>query len=164
MHRAIPLVAPIVLALLPLSAAAQQPQQLRPLTLNISAKVGGKTAQATGAGECRHAPDASINGVSASLWMVRFDGGKDGVKQLNLTLWRPKDGTPDLVSLTLETESGTHRVEAGRKEKNRGEATVVILPHGPGGRLEITGKDAGGKPMQIAVDCPAYREVEAEGG
>jgi hypothetical protein len=171
MHRVIPLVAPIVLALLPVSAPAQQPQQLQPsgpaaqaLTLNISAKVGGKTAQATGAGECRHAPDAAINGASASLWMVRFDGGGDGVKQLNLTLWRPKDGTPDLVSLTLETKSGTHRVEADGKGKNQGEATVVILPHGPGGRLEITGKDAGGKPMQIAVDCPAYREVEAEGG
>jgi hypothetical protein len=134
-------------------------------TLTISGKVGGKNHQASGPGSCRHAPEASIRGVSASLWMVQFSGGDgSGVKQLNLTLWRPKDGGPDQVSLTFDAKSGSHRVETGSTAENQGEATVVILPNGPGGRLEISGKDGDGKPMQVTIDCPAFAGVEAEGG
>jgi hypothetical protein len=152
-------------------AAAQRRQQLQApaetatLTLNISAKLGGKTFQATGSGSCRHAPDASIRGVSASMWMVQYGGGEEAaIRQLNLTLWRPKDGASDQVSLAVDTKSGSHRVESGGGGEDRGEATVVILPNGPGGRLEIRGKDADGKSMQVTIDCPAFAGVEAEGG
>jgi hypothetical protein len=55
-------------------------------------------------------------------------------------------------------------VETGSTAENQGEATVVILPNGPGGRLEISGKDGDGKPMQVTIDCPAFAGVEAEGG
>ena len=169
MRRPVSVVTLILLTWLPGAAAAQR-QQLQPsppadaVTVNISGKVGGKSFQSAGTGGCRHAPEASIRGASASLWLVQFSGQHDGLKQLNLTLWRLKDGGPDQVSLTLETKSGTHRVESGGTGEDQGEATVVILPNGPGGRLEITGKDAEGKQMQIAVDCPAFAGVEAEGG
>jgi hypothetical protein len=134
-------------------------------TLTISGKVGGKNYQASGPGSCRHAPEASIRGVSASLWMVQFSGGDGGgIKQLNLTLWRPKDGGSDQVSLIFDTKSGSHRVDTGSTGEDRGEATVVILPNGPGGRLEISGKDGDGKPMQVTIDCPVFTAVEAEGG
>ena len=134
-------------------------------TLTISGKVGGKNHQASGPGTCSHAPDASIRGVSASLWMVQFSAGDGaGVKQLNLTLWRPKDGGPDQVSLVFDTKSGSHRVETGSTAENQGEATVVVLPNGPGGRFEISGKDGDGKPMQVTIDCPAFAGIEAEGG
>ncbi|HEY9015549.1 MAG TPA: hypothetical protein VIM84_10865 [Gemmatimonadales bacterium] len=157
-----------LLVLLPAPAVAQR-QQLQPsgdpaeVTLNINGKVGGKSFQAAGTGACRHAPEASIRGASASLWLVQFSSQHEGLKQLNLTLWRLKDGGPDQVSLSLETKSGTHRVESGAGD-DQGEATVVILPNGPGGRLEITGKDADGKRMQLAIECPAFSSVEAEGG
>jgi hypothetical protein len=170
MRRPVSVVTLILLTWLPGAAAAQR-EQLQPsqppadaVTVNISGKVGGKSIQAAGIGACRHAPEASIRGASASLWLVQFSGQHDRLKQLNLTLWRLKDGGPDQVSLTLETKSGTHRVETGGTGEDQGEATVVILPNGPGGRLEITGKDADGKQMQIAVDCPAFAAVEAEGG
>ena len=134
-------------------------------SLNIAGKVGGKKLQASGTGTCRHAPDASIRGVSASLWMVQYGGSEDGpVKQLNLTLWRPKDGSPDQLSLALESKSGEHRIETGGQEKSKGEGSVTILPSGPGGRLELTGKDAGGKPIEITIDCPVFGGIEAEGG
>jgi|SRR5829696_57752 len=132
--------------------------------LLITGTVGKKTLEASGSGSCRHAPDASIRGVSASLWRVQYDGsGDDAVKQLNLTLWRPKDGGPDQLSLDLETRSGDHRIETGPDE-HKGEGAVTILPNGPGGRLELSGKDARGKPIQITVDCPVFADVEAEGG
>ena len=158
----------ILLLCLPGTVVAQR-RQLQPsgdaaeVTLNINGKVGGKSFQAAGTGACQHAPEASIRGASASLWLVQFSSQHEGLKQLNLTLWRLKDGGPDQVSLSLETKSGAHRVESGTGE-NQGEATVVILPNGPGGRLEITGKDAEGKRLELAIDCPAFSPVEAAGG
>jgi hypothetical protein len=165
----------VTLCLLPgvSRAAVAQRQTLAPdspkapieASLNIAGKAGGKSIQASGTGSCRHAPDASLRGVSASLWMVRYGGEADGaVKQLNLTLWRPKDGGPDQLSLALETKSGEHKIETGAEGEHKGEGRVTILPSGPGGRLELTGKDSKGKPLQISIDCPAFADVEADGG
>jgi hypothetical protein len=163
----------VTLVLLPGLAAEASGQRLtRPASpgssgqanLSITGKVGGKNLQATGSGSCRHAPEASIHGVSASLWMVQYGGSGDGaVKQLNLTLWRPKDGGPDQLSLALETKSGEHRIDKGPKE-SKGEGSVTILPNGPGGRLELSGKDADGKPIQITIECPVFAGIQAEGG
>lgn len=162
----------LVLAGLPDGAAAQRRKPAVPLgrsaeqtSVMIEAKVGGKSYKASGSGECKHAPEASIYGVSASLWMVQYAGAKGGsLKQLNLTLWRPKDGAADQLSLSVETQSGSHRIEMGGTRENTGEGSVTILPSGPGGRLEISGKDAAGKTIQITIDCSAFAGVEAEGG
>ncbi|HYF39877.1 MAG TPA: hypothetical protein VD930_09325 [Gemmatimonadales bacterium] len=133
--------------------------------LHITGKAAGKSVEASGTGSCRHAPEASIRGVSASLWMVQYGGSGDGpVRQLNLTLWRPKDGSPDQLSLAMDAKSGEHRIETGAKGGVKGEASVTILPNGPGGRLELRGKDADGKPIQITIDCPTFGGVQAEGG
>jgi hypothetical protein len=145
-----------------------QPEQPAPsaedITVSIAAKAGGKSYQASGRGTCQHAQDASIRGASASLWTVQYAGsGQGGVKQLKLTLWRPKDGDSDQLSLSLETGSGSHRIETGGQGESAGEGTVTILPSGPGGRLEVSGKDAGGKPIQITIDCSAFADVVAEG-
>jgi hypothetical protein len=164
----------VTVGLLPALTTEATAQQLTPpanpgasamANLNITGKVGGKNLQASGSGSCRHAPDAAIHGVSASLWMVQYGGSGDGpVEQLNLTLWRPKDGSPDQLSLALQAKSAEHRIETGGKGESKGEGSVTILPNGPGGRLELRGKDAGGKPIQITIDCPAFAGVAAEGG
>jgi hypothetical protein len=148
-------------------AFAQRLQSEAPaesVAITVAARIGGKKYQGTGTGSCRHEPEASIRGVSAALWTVQYAGEKGALKQLNLTLWRPKDGSPDQLSLSLETGSGSHRIETGAKEGDRGEGSVTILPSGPGGRLEISGKEAGGKAVQVTIDCPAFAGVEAEGG
>jgi hypothetical protein len=131
----------------------------------IEAKIGGKSYRASGKGECQHAPDASIRDVPASLWMVQYaNPGAGNLKQLRMTLWRPKDDGPDQLSLSLDTKSGAHRIETGQEGKSAGQGSVTVLPSGPGGRLEITGKDADGKPVRVTIDCSAFSGVEAEGG
>ena len=171
MHRALLLATLILLSGRVRDAAAQR--KLRPepagssgpaVTLSISGKVDGKTLQASGSGSCRHAPDASIRGISASLWMVEFGARDGGLRQLTLTLWRPKDESPDQLSLVVETNTGSYRIDTGRPGEAKGEGSVTILPSGPGGRLEIKGKESGGKPVQISIDCPAFSGIEAEGG
>lgn len=160
------------LGLLPAMSSAAYAQRLAPptspaddVTVSIAAKAGGKSYEASGRGSCQYAPDASIRGASASLWMVQFAGsGQGGLKQLNLTLWRPKEGDPDQLSFSLETKSGTHRIETGGPGESAGEGTVTILPSGPGGRLEVSGKEANGKPIQVSIDCSAFADVAADGG
>jgi hypothetical protein len=154
------------------SVSAQQrdrPEQASPpaddITVSIAAKAGGKSYQASGRGACQHAQDASIRGASASLWIVQYAGSRSGgLKQLDLTLWRPKDGDADQLSLSLETGSGSHRISTGGPGESAGEGTVTILPSGPGGRLEVSGKEANGKPIQVTIDCSAFADVAAEGG
>lgn len=134
------------------------------MAITVDVKIGSRRYHASGKGACRHAPDASIRGVPASLWMVEFAGEGAGLKELRLTLWRPKDDGPDQLTLNLETSSGAHRIATGESGGDVGEGTVTILPSGPGGRLEINGKEARGKAVQAAIDCPAFAEVTAEGG
>jgi hypothetical protein len=137
-----------------------------PVVVTISAKIGRKSYQASGTGQCHHTREASTGGLPASLWKVQFVSPREaGLQQLSLTLWRLKDGGPDQLSLRLDTRSGSHRIETGGKGKDVGEGSVTILPNGPGGgRLEITGKDGRRKAIQLAIDCPAFAAVEAEGG
>ncbi len=97
-------------------------------------------------------------------WFSSRPRGKSKVKQLNLTLWRPKDGDSDQLSFSLETKSGSHRIETGGPGQTAGEGAVTILPSGPGGRLEINGKEANGKPIQVTIDCSAFADVASDGG
>lgn len=133
-----------------------KPPAEEPSAVAVTASVGDKSFRGDGRGECRHSPDATIRGVSAAFWTVAFSGGRGSLKQLKLTLRRPKDGSPDNVSLEFATASGSHHIRTGGAGENSGEASVAVLPSGPGGRVEIKGKDAEGKPVQIAIDCPAF--------
>jgi hypothetical protein len=160
----------VLLALLSGSVREAAAQRKRPavpaesVAITVTARIGGKSYHGSGTGSCRYEPEASIHDVSASLWTVQYVGRGRSLKHLDLTLWRPKDGTPDQLTLSVETGSGSHRIETGGKEGNSGEGSVTILPSGPGGRLEISGKEAGGKPVQITIDCPAFAGIEAEAG
>ena len=140
------------------SVAASKP-------LTVSARIDGKTYEATGLGRCKHAPEASIYDIPAALWMVEYgDQASDRIKQLNLTLWRPKDGSSDQVSISLRTGSASYRIKSGGKGPSVGSATVDLSPMGSGGRFELKGKDADGVKVELTISCPAFAGVEGEGG
>src|SRR5215210_9363730 len=71
--------------------------------VHVVAHVGTKSYTGTVPGTCKHEPSAAIYDVPAALYMVEAQGasGSD-IKQLNLTLWRPKNGSADQISLSLE--------------------------------------------------------------
>lgn len=133
--------------------------------VTISAKVGNKSYESSGAGRCRHAPEASIYGVPAALWMVEYTGGSDGgLKGMNMTLWRPKDGSAEQLSLDIQTRSASHQISVGGKGEQMGSGKASLSPAGSGGRFEVKGKDAEGTALEIVIQCPTFAGVEAEGG
>ena len=136
-----------------------------PGTVNISATVGGKFYSSAGPGSCRYAPIASIYNVPAALWMVEYAGGDKGsIESLRLTLWRPKDGSPEQLSLALEAGSSSHRIDVGGRGDQVGSGKAALTSIGAGGRFEVTGKDESNKPLKVVVTCSAFGGVEAEGG
>jgi hypothetical protein len=134
-------------------------------TVSVSASIGGKVYQAAGAGSCKHEPQASIYGVPAALWMVEYPGVVDGkLRRAKLTLWRPKDGTAEQLSVALGTKSSSHQIQVGGRGEQVGSGKASLLPSGPGGRFEIKGKDAEGTALEIVIKCATFAGIEAEGG
>jgi hypothetical protein len=159
--RSFPITAVFLLAAVADDVAAQRTGG----TIGVSANVGRKSFEASGPGTCRHSPSASIYDVPAALWMVELARSDDRpVKQVNLTLWRPKDGSPDQVSLSLETSSSSHQLSVGGKAEPLGSGTVKLSPAASGGRFELKGKDSKGTSIELSITCPAFAGVEAEGG
>jgi hypothetical protein len=134
-------------------------------TVMISAKVGAKSYESAGQGSCRHTPTAAIYGVPAALWMIGLTGSEDAaVKNMNLTLWKPKNGGPQQISLSLSTGSSSHRIDVGGRGEQVGSGKASVVAAGEGGRIEVSGKDDSGKTIELVVQCPAFAGVEAEGG
>ena len=133
--------------------------------LTVSVRLDGKAHESTGAGSCKHTPAASIYDIPAALWMIEYrNPAAREMKQLNLTLWRPKDGSPDQISLAFEAGSSSYRISSGGRAQPAGKAKVKVSPSGSGARFEVKGKDAEGRKVEVMVTCPALAGVEAEGG
>ena len=133
--------------------------------VEVSARLGGKAYSSSVTGTCKHEPSASIYDVPAALYMVEANGGEGSeIKQLNLTLWRPKNGSADQVSLALEAGSTSSRIDVNPRGKPVGEATVQLKPAGSGGTFELKGKDAKGTPLNLTINCSTFAGVQAEGG
>src|SRR3954452_15682282 len=93
-------------------AAGQQPSSDPPVSqIHVIARLGSKTYSSNLPGSCKHEPAASIYDVPAALWTVEAGGAAgSSVKQLNLTLWRPKNGTADQISLSPDPGLNPNRV------------------------------------------------------
>jgi hypothetical protein len=136
-----------------------------PKSVTMVAKVGGESYESAGPGNCRHTPTAAIYGVPAALWMVGLTGSEnDAIKSMNLTLWKPKNGSPQQFSLNLSAGSSTHKIDVGGRGEQVGSGKASVVAAGAGGRIEISGKDDSGKSIELVVRCPVFAGVEAEGG
>jgi hypothetical protein len=133
--------------------------------VHVIARVGTKSYTGTLTGTCKHEPSASIYDVPAALYMVEAQGGSGSdIKQLNLTLWRPKNGSADQVSLSLETGSEATRIDVNPRGPAVGAGSVQLQPVGSGGKFELKGKDAKGAAVNLTINCPVFAAVQAEGG
>src|SRR5687767_12318803 len=82
-------------------AAADQVRRQGParptVPMEVSLRIAGEAYDAKTEGSCTHAPKASIYGVLSEMWTVRH---KDDGRSVQLTLWKPVDGSPSMFSLS----------------------------------------------------------------
>jgi hypothetical protein len=150
-------------------AAAQRRAPGQPATetseVSVTARLGTKSYTSHIAGACKHEPSASIYDVPAALYQVEATGGDNSeIKQLNFTLWRPKNGSADQVSLSLNAGSSSTDIDVNPRSAPIGAASVELKPVGVGGTFEVKGKDSKGSPLNLTISCPVFAAVEAAGG
>ena len=126
---------------------------------DISLQIGSQKYNASGQGECKHAPRASIYNIPAALYSVAHRGGKDS---LNLAVWEPLDGKPSMVSLAVNIGGKTYAVDTVKQKKGSGSAKVE--PSGRGGTIRLDAVAAGGEKITGRIQCRSFGGVNAEGG
>jgi hypothetical protein len=79
--------------------------------IQVALNAGGTTYQSSEAGKCTHAPVASIYNTVSEMWSVQQNSQG---RSLALTLWKPKDGSGDMVTLSLTNGNVSHQVNTVR--------------------------------------------------
>jgi len=137
----------------------RQPQGPAQVAVEISLK-GAEAYEAKGQGSCTHAPKASIYGVLAEMWTVRHQA--EG-RSVQLTLWKPADGSADMFSLSVNgAESMT--ISTVRGGQVTGNGTVSLAGAGKGGAFTIDAKARTGEAFTGTIKCDAFTPAIAEGG
>ena len=152
-------------ALVPVGLAAQRrvtPAERPKTPMQVSLQVGADPFSSSAPGTCEHADLASIYNVRAELWRVE---STDGNRSLSMTLWRPKDGSADMVTLAYSSGSTSQQVSTIRGAAGTsGSAKVAFEAAGKGGTFKIDAKAGNGTPISGTVKCEAFTPAMAEGG
>jgi len=122
---------------------------------DIALQIGSQKYAASGQGECKSAPRASIYGVPAALYSVSHRSGKDS---LDLTLWRPAGGKPDMLSLSIASGGKRYLVDTVREKKGSGGAKL------DGRTFVVDATAQSGEKISGKIQCRAFGGVQAEGG
>jgi hypothetical protein len=132
--------------------------------MKITGKLARYSFEESVTGECATSAESSIYDVPATQWHVMFGGDGSNIQHLNLTVWRPRSGAPDMVGLSLQSGEITHRIATVQGGELVGSGTPGVRVEGKGGILTVTGKDDHGHPIELSVQCERFDEVVAEGG
>jgi hypothetical protein len=153
--------------MIPSTATAQVgsvPARSTPTGLATTLQVAGKPCQFAGKAECQHAPVAFIYGVRAEMWSVRQSNRGQSI---TLTLWRPKNGSGDMFTLSVATGGKTHRIDTVKvpgKNSTLGSGKVTLATPGAGGKFTIHATAEDGAAITGTIDCSAFGALIAEGG
>ena len=143
-------------------AQRRAPGETQPTqAIQVALKVGGATYQSSQAGKCTHAPVASIYNTVAELWSVQQNG--EG-RSLSLTLWKPKDGSGDMVTLSVTSGNVAHQVNTVRGATTSGSGKVTLEKAGNGGTFTVDAKSSIGASISGTIKCDAFAPHMAEGG
>ena len=129
--------------------------------MQVALKVGSATYQSSQPGKCTHAPVASIYKTVAEMWSVQQNG--EG-HSLALTLWRPKDGSGDMVTLSVSSGNLSNQVNTVRGGTTTGSGKVSLEKSGNGGIFTVDAKTSSGTPVSGTIKCDAFAPHMAEGG
>ncbi len=134
------------------------------VSVTIALEIGSESYKYTGPGTCRHALQASIYDLLAEQWTME---GGDGLRNVTLTLWQPKKGAGDMVSLAVSSGGKTHvvnTVKVGADGSVRGSGTATLAPAGKGGTFTINATAADGAKIRGTIKCDAFLAPAPVGG
>ena len=165
MHRSLVVTLTAAVAAITSATALTHADQIRrqgpaQVALEVSLKVGGEAYDAKGQGSCTHAPKASIYGVLAEMWSVRQ---KSDGRSVELTVWKPADGTDSMFSLSVTAAKST-TISTIRGGQVTGSGTVNVAPSGKGGTFTLDAKARTGEAIAGTIKCEAFTPAIAEGG
>jgi hypothetical protein len=130
--------------------------------VNASLKVGGNAYESREPGRCTHAPTASIYSIVSEMWSVQQSA--EG-RSLALTLWRPKDRSGDMVTLSVSSGKSSHQINTVRGGgATSGMGKVTFEKSGGGGAFTIDAKTVDGVAISGTIKCEAFAPHTAEGG
>jgi hypothetical protein len=141
------------------SPAAAPEEWMAPM--QVSLKIGDQRYESSTPGKCTHAPVASIYQAMSELWSAQQS---DGGRSLNLSFWRPKDGSADMVSLAVTSGRSSHRVSTVRGAPLAGSGKVALQPSGKGGVFTVDAKTPEGAAITGTIKCDVFAPHVAEGG
>jgi len=146
-----------------LAAQGRVPGQAQPKQgINVSLKVGGQAYESREPGRCTHAPTASIYSIVSEMWSVQQSA--DG-RSLALTLWRPKDGSGDMVTLSVSSGNASHQMTTVRGGgATSGSGKVTLERSAAGGTFTIDSRTRDGAAISGTIKCDAFAPHIAEGG
>ena len=130
--------------------------------IQTTLKVGSQVYQSNEPGRCTYAPVAAIYQVVSQMWSVQqmTEG-----RSLALTLWRPKDGSADMVTLSITIGNASHDVNTVRGGGPvQGAAKVAFEKSGTGGTFTVDGRAKDGTAITGTIKCDAFAPHTAEGG
>jgi hypothetical protein len=133
--------------------------------MTITGRVARHEFETSVTGECATSAESSIYEVPATQWHATFGGDdRSDIQHLNLTVWRPRSGAPDMVNLALQSGEISHRIATVKGGELVGSATAGAQAEGRGGTLTVNGKDDHGHDLELSIRCERFDEVVAEGG
>jgi len=157
----LPILSAAALALTVASTFASADQAKRPtVPVEVSLKVGQATYSARAAGECTHAPRASIYDIASQQWSARHE--EDG-RSVQLTFWKPANGSAEMFSLSVSGKPNVS-ISTVRGGQMSGSGTVKFQPAGKGGTFTVDAKGKAGEPVVGTFKCDAFTPAIAEGG
>ena len=130
----------------------------------IDLQVNGAPYALKGQGICHHVAKGSIYDTPAERWSVRqFDAGRS----IALTLWRPVNGTGDMLTLAITSGGKRHDVNTVKNPRaagTTGSGNARLASKGAGGVFTLDATAASGAKINGTVACEKFTVPELVAG
>ena len=146
-----------------LSAQRRLPgSQEKKVGVAIDLKVNGTLYTFKGEAICDHLAAGSIYNIVAERWSVRHD---DNARNVNLSLWRPKNGTADMVQVSVYMAGKRYDVSTIKSPQGpSGSGSVKLVKEGTGGTFTIDAATPSAGKITGTIKCDAFPASEAVAG
>ena len=128
--------------------------------INLVARVDGRAFAASGHGECHTSAESTIYDVPVTQWNATWSAAERGsLQNVNVTVWRPKAGGADQVTLWLTAGGTTHRISTVTGGEVFGRATASARQQRDGGTLLVDGVTREGTAIRLELICDKFSEI-----